>query len=234
MGAAIFAANDRLEKGKIAMKRNKIQGPALSANIEGLLPAKMQGGTLSANVEGLTSIARTQKLKSVVTGINSAIFLNPSDLAAFNGGQLEKTNSNCHSVGTIRDIFVEKGQLKIRLSEQISGCGHPPSDWEIETNVEFVIDLGDHDFAYIGSGDNGGGSRLFFRSKHYLRGGIQTIRIFPRNGKFIDPLNVTTVSERWSHIRSFTVRPPMQNEESSLFWRRPKPWVQEYEANLSD
>ncbi len=173
--------------------------------------------------------------KSVVTGVTSAIFLNQIDREAFGeGAQLEKANHNCYSVGDIREILVEKGKLVIRMSRLISGCGHPPSEWETESYGELVVDLEEHDFAYIGSGDNGGGSRLFLRSKHFLHGGFQTIRIFPRNGKFVDPLNVATMSAMWNGTKSFTVAPPKPNDESSLFWRRPKPWMREYLDAFSD
>lgn len=195
----------------------------------------IKGPALSANTEGLTNGAVPMQ-KSVVTGVNGAIFLSPNDLTVFNGGQLEKANSNCYSLGTIREIFAAKGKLKIRLAEFISGCGHPPSDWETEANVELVIDLETHDFAYIGSGDNGGGSRLFLRSKHYLRGGVQTIRIFPANGKLVNPLTVDALIAMRSRggWASVTVLPPKPKEESSLFWRRPKPWIREYQETFGD
>lgn len=211
------------------MKRKTIQGLVLSANVTGLLPTKMQ-----ATVTIVNGVAPMQK--SVVTGISSGIFLNPSDLAIFGEGQLEKANSNCYSVGNIREIFAEKGNLRIRLSRFISGCGHPPSEWETEANVELVIDLGEYDFAYIGSGDNGGGSRLFLRSKHFLRGGEQTIRIFPANGKLLDPLTVDALIAMRSHggWGSVTVPPPKASVESSLFWRRPKPWLREYVEAFGD
>ncbi len=229
-------------KGKKMKRKNHgIQGPALFADIIGLLPPTVKEvGLLPTNAKAAQGNAEKAATpapmqKSVMTGVSSATFLNVSDLAAFNGGQLEKANENCYSAGTIQQIFAEKGKLRIRMYLFISGCGHPPSDWETEANVELIIDLEEHDFAYIGSGDNGGDSRLFLRSKYHLRGGIQTIRIFPPNGKLMETLNIDNVKSMWRHVKSATVPPPRPSGESSLFYRRRKPWQQRgFEEVLSD
>lgn len=193
MGAAIFAANEELENKGKKMKRNTIKGPAGPTN--GTMPIQ----------------------KSVVTGISSAIFLNQIDRTTFGeGSQLEKVTGNCYSAGTIQEIFVEKGKLKVRMDPFISGCGHPPSDWGVDHNVELVIDLEDHDFAYIGSGDNGGGSRLFLRSKYHLHDGEQIITLYPPDGKLLNVITIDTlqVMHRRGGWGSFTVMPPSSGRPS--------------------
>src|SRR3989338_1773891 len=98
MGAAIFAANDILENKGKNMKRT-IQGPALVANVEGLVK---------------TAGLPRAKQKSVVTGFSSGVFLDPSDLAPFNCGQVEVADGR-YLIGNIKGIAIKGNQLKVTM-----------------------------------------------------------------------------------------------------------------------
>ncbi|MDP3948591.1 MAG: hypothetical protein Q8Q17_01425 [bacterium] len=188
----------------------------------------IQGPVLSANVEGLTNVAPlpVMKLKSIFTGFNKGIFLDPSDLAAFNGGQVEVANCNSYLVGNISTIFINNGRLNIKMSENISGSGHPPSFGKVSSGGEFLADLEEYLFAYIGIGGNGGGSKLFIQSVRYRsNGGILSVTLFPRDGKMLPLLNVLNLELVRPRSTSVTVMPPEEEETGSFWWRRPKPWL---------
>ncbi len=196
----------------------------------------IQGPVLSANTDGLTSATgpAAPMQKSVVTGVNSCVFLNPSDILFYNGGQIESANANSYSVGNLREVFVEKGKLCVQMSNHIIGRGHPPSEWDVLIGGTFVADLNDYEFAYIGPGDKGRRSRLFVRSKYHLHDGIQSITFFPPDGKFLNPFTIDHL--RAMHMRggwkSVTVLPP-KPQINSQWWRLARPRVPEYAA-LSD
>lgn len=181
-------------------------------------------------------VAPVPMQKSVVTGTRNCVFLDPGDFAFYNGGQAEIANSNSYSLGNIRKIIVEKkGRFNIQMWRNIVGHGHPPSKWGIHSADEFIADLIAYEFAYIGIGGNGGGNRLFIRSRHYVHGGIQCITLYPHDGKLLNVITIDClqVMHRRGGWGSVTVLPPKQ-ETGSLFWRRPAPWMREYIATFGD
>jgi len=211
-----IAANDILENKGKNMKRT-IQGPALCANVDGLTKTKGQP---------------VPKPKSVVTGFNKGIFLNQSDLDVFKGGQVEVANCNSYLVGNIRSITTEKGKLNIKMSERISGSGHPPSFGEVSSGGEFLAELEEYLFAYIGTGGNGGGNRLFIQSARYRsNGGIWSVTLFPRDGKMVPLLNVLNLKLVRPRSTSVTVLPPQDNGADSFSWWT-KPWLREHAGTL--
>ena len=188
---------------------------------------KIQGPVLSANVEGLTnSAAPTQK--SVVTGFSRL----SSSILPFKDGQVEIANSCCYCVGNVRGVSAHNGKLDIQMSENIFGRGYPPPWWKTSLGGEFLDDLGDYSYTYIGPGEKGGSSRLFIQSACPGHCGLWSITLFPPNGKLLDPLTIDNL--RAMRMRggqkSVTVLPPPQDVDSS--WWRPRPWLSEDAGTL--
>ena len=202
------------------MKRKTIQGPALVANVEGLVK---------------TAGLPRAKQKSTVTGFNKGVFLDPSDLAAFNGGQVEVANCNSYLVGNIRSITAEKSQLNIKMSERISGGGHPLSFGEVSSGGEFLAELSDYQFAYIGPGEKGG-NRLFIQSAHHGHCGFWSITLFPPDGKLLNPFTIDHLQTMRSRggWGSVTVLPPKDVERHSTWWRPRRPLMREFAESFSD
>jgi len=200
-----------LEK-EIRMKRHYgIKGPALSANMEGL--------TNNAGSPAPTRFC--------FAGWRGPILLDQLNLSnQFKYGVIETVYGEGYSVGTIAGVYLRTDALRVMMFEKASRNG-PATKWvwtHVGDDLSVELGVGKFRFVHVGVGANEDMSGLFAQSLHNgTKPTPALVTLFPAGGE----ISVEGRMAMYDRVADNTVLPPEDEETSSIWWRRPKPWLRD-------